>query len=120
MKNKSQTVRIPAGCLWKAPHSMAQDSKGKKIHMCWPLLEEKKSWFADILSVLENGDTPRYVTYDNGKSTWHFKLSCYDGGEGWWYDWDMDRNIDQDETYRLYLPRELKYHPSYESTKEEA
>ena len=56
--------------------------------MCWPRIDEDMSWFEDVQSVLKAGDTPRYVTHQNGKFTWHFKLSCYHGGEGWWYDWD--------------------------------
>ena len=120
MKNKSQTVRIPNNCLWKAKTPMAQDSKGKKMHMCWPLLNKSKSWFTDVQSVLENGDTPRYVTYDNGKTTWHFVLSCYHGDEGWWYDWDTERNKDLDVSYRLFIPRELKHHPDYDSIIKEA
>ena len=117
MKNKSQTVRIPRGCLWKASSPMAQDSSGKKLYMCWPRLDKDMSWFKDVQSVLEAGDTPRYVTHQNGKFTWHFKLSCYHGAEGWWYDWDSERSAQRTETYRMFIPREMKYHPDFKPTK---
>ena len=113
MKNKSQTVRIPRGCLWKAPSPMAQDASGKKTYMCWPRLEDDLSWFKDVQAVLNAGDTPRYVTHQNGKSTWHFKLSCYHGGEGWWYEWDDERSVQRAESYRMFIPSELKFHPNY-------
>mgnify|MGYP005632306069 FL=1 len=113
MKNKSQTVRIPKGCLWKASWPCAQDSTGKKMYMCWPRIGEDMSWFKDVQDVLNAGDTPRYVTHQNGKLTWHFKLSCYHGGEGWWYDWDVERSADRTKTYRLFVPRTLQDHPDY-------
>ena len=115
MKNKSQTVRIPRGCLWKASWSCAQDSKGKKMYMCWPRIGDNMSWFKDVQDILNTGDTPRYVTHQNGKITWHFKLSCYHGGEGWWYEWDSERSMPRDETYRLIIPRTLKDHPDYKA-----
>lgn len=116
MKNKSQTVRIPRGCLWKAPSPMAQDSAGKKMYMCWPQMDDT-AWFKDVQSVLEAGDTPRYVTHQHGKFTWHFKLSCYHGEEGWWYDWDSERSTNRTESYRMFIPRELKYHPDFKPAK---
>ena len=112
MKNKSQTVRIPRGCLWKSRHSMASDASGKKMYMCWPSLKDL-SWLQDVKDVQANGDTPRFVTHQNGRFTWHFKLSCYDADEGWWYDWDASRSIDRSETYRLFIPSKLEYHPDY-------
>ena len=112
MKNKSQTVRIPRGCLWKAPSPMAEDSTGKKMYMCWPSLEDL-SWLQDVKDVVANDGTPRYVTHQNGRFTWHFKLSCYHGGEGWWYDWDSDRSIERSETYRLFIPSDITNHPDY-------
>ena len=116
MKNKSHTVQIPKVCLWKAPSPMAQDSSGNKLYMCWPLMDDM-SWFKDVKSVLKAGDTPKYVTHQNGKLTWHFKLSCYHGEEGWWYDWDSERSAPRAETYRMYIPREIKYHPDFKPTK---
>lgn len=113
MKNKSQTVRIPRGCLWVAPSPMAQDASGKKMYMCWPQLHDK-AWFKDVQDVLNAGDTPRYVTHQNGKFTWHFKLSCYHGGDGWWYDWDSERSAPRGETYRLFIPRSIQQHPDFE------
>ena len=113
MKNKSQTVRIPRGCLWKAPSPMAQSASGQKMYMCWPRLEGNLSWFQDVQDVLNAGDTPRYVTHQNGKITWHFKLSCYHGDEGWWYEWDSKRSMPRTNTYRLFIPRTLKDHPDY-------
>ena len=117
MKNKSQTVRIPKGCLWKASTPMAQDSSGKKMYMCWPRITDDMSWYKDVQSVLEAGDTPRYVTYQNRKFTWHFKLSCYHGGEGWWYDWDDERSTPRGETYRMFIPRHIQHHPDFKGDK---
>lgn len=112
MKNKSQTVRIPRGCLWKSPYSMASNAAGQKMHMCWPTLEDM-SWLQDVKDVLANGDTPRFVTHQNGKFTWHFKLSCYHADEGWWYDWDAERSAPRTNTYRLFIPSKLEHHPNY-------
>ena len=117
MKNKSKTVRIPKGCLWKSPHPFAQDATGKKTHMCWPILKDK-SWMKDVKDILEAGDTPTYVTHQCGKFTWHFKLSCYHGGEGWWYEWDTERNVQRLETYRMFIPRTIQDHPNYKAKSE--
>ena len=114
MKNKSQTVRIPRGKLWIAPNSMATDSKGMKTYMCWPSIDDL-TWLQDVKDVQANGDTPRFVTHPNGKFTWHFKLACYHGAEGWWYDWDADRSAPRPETYRLFIPSSIEHHPDYET-----
>ena len=97
---------------------MASDVTGKKMYMCWPSLKDL-SWLQDVKDVLANGDTPRFVTHPNGKFTWHFKLSCYDSDEGWWYDWDSERSVDRTETYRMFIPSKLEYHPDYEPIKKE-
>ena len=112
MKNKSKTVRIPCGGLWKSPYPFAEDATGKKTHMCWPTLENT-SWLQEVKDIVTTGDTPTYVTHQNGKSTWHFKLSCYHGGEGWWYEWDDERSAQSPESYRMFIPSELKFHPNY-------
>ena len=112
MKNKSQTVRIPRGCLWKSPHAMASNASGQKMYMCWPSLKDL-SWLQDVKDVQANGDTPRFVTHQNGKFTWHFRLSCYHSDEGWWYDWDSERSVQRTETYRMFIPSKLEYHPDY-------
>ena len=113
MKNKSQTVRIPRGGLWKAPSSMSTDAKGKKTYMCWPSINDL-AWLQDVKDIQANGDTPRYVTHPNGKFTWHFVLDCYHGDEGWWYRWDNDRNANRGEEYRMFIPSKIEFHPDYE------
>ena len=118
MKNKSQTVRIPRGCLWKSPTSVGQEATGRKVHLCWPTLKDL-AWFEDVKSILESGGTPRYVTHPNGRLTWHFKLSCYHGDEGWWFQWDDERSARRAETYRMFIPSQLKFHPDYEQSIEE-
>jgi len=114
MKNKSQTVRIEKGNLYKNMSPLAKNSKGEKTYLCWPRLESL-AWFKDVKDVLKAGDTPRWVTHQNGKFTWHWKLSCYHGDEGWWYDWDDARNTNRGERFRLFIPSKLEFHPDYEA-----
>lgn len=118
MKNKSQTIRVTRGKLWKAESPMSQDSKGKKTYMCWPSLSDM-AWYEDLQSILESGDTPRYVTHQNGRFTWHFIRDCWHGDEGWWYRWDTERSIDRTESYRMFIPSKIEFHPDYVAKSEE-
>lgn len=115
-KNKSQTIRIPRGQLWKAPTSFAVDAKGTKTHLCWPRIDNP-DWLKDLHDVLEAGDTPRFVTHQNGKFTWHFIRDCWHGDEGWYYQWDTERNARRAEQYRLFIPSKLEFHPDYKGGK---
>jgi len=112
MKNKSQTIRITRGFLWKSESPMSSNTAGRLTFMCWPSLEDM-AWYRELQDVIEAGDTPRYVTHQVGKSTWHFVRECWHGAEGWWYRWDDERNDDRDEQYRMFVPSELKFHPDY-------
>ena len=119
MKNKSQTIRIPRGCLWTGPSPMSQDANGKKTFMCWPTLDDM-SWYEDLQSILTSGDSPRYITHPNGKFTWHFIRDCWHGDEGWWYRWDNERSVNRLEEYRMFIPSKIEFHPDYEQNTEEA
>lgn len=112
MKNKSQTIRVTRGFLWKAESPMSIDADGVKTHLCWPSLEDM-AWYKQLQDILAAGDTPRYVTHQNGKFTWHFIRDCWHGDEGWWYRWDTDRSANRPERYRMFIPSELKFHPDY-------
>ena len=112
LPRNNDSVTVQPGHMWISDHSCASDKTGKKTHMCWPQLSDM-SWLEDVKGFEERGETPRTVRYKVGKSIWYFKLACYHGDEGWWYDFDLDRSIQRVRHYRLFIPRTLQDHPDY-------
>ncbi len=113
LKRKPGVVSIQPGHMYINEHPMASDSNGKKMHMCWPKLSDL-TWLEDVRDMIAKGEHPTRVQYLNGKFLWWFKLSCYHGGEGWWFEWDEESNVQRARTYRLYIPNDLQFHPDYE------
>ena len=112
LQRDPSTITVQPGHMWISEHSCAQDKDGKKTHMCWPKLTDL-TWLEDVKDFVSREETPTRVQFRNGKFVWHFKLACYHGGEGWWYDFDLDRSVPRVRNYRLFIPRTLQDHPDY-------
>ena len=117
LRRNNEAVTVQPGHMWISEHSCASHKNGKKTHMCWPELTDM-TWLQDVKAFESRGETPRSVRYKVGKSVWYFKLACYHGGEGWWYNFDTDRSASRARDYRLFIPRTLEDHPDYESSVE--
>ena len=113
LPRNDESITIQPGGMYFNYHPMASDSEGKKVLMCWPTLDNLE-WLEDVKSFDERAETPTTVRYKNGKFVWFFKLACYHGGDGWWFNFDSDRSIRRAQNYRLIIPRTLQDHPDYE------
>ena len=104
-------VTIPEGALWIAESAGMIDSKGIKTRLAWPTLDNI-SWFDDVLRFTNAEDNPRYVVGKVDKKKLHWKLACYTE-DGWWFSHDKDRSGKVEYETRLFIPRELQFHPDY-------
>ncbi len=102
-------VRIPKDALWMSEYSSSIDAKGNKTHLGWPTLDNT-SWFDDVRRFTNQGDNPRYVVHESKGIKRHWKLACYTE-DGWWFSHDEERSSDVEFHTRLFIPRELQYHP---------
>ena len=109
-------VAIPEEALWIAESAGMIDSKGIKTRLAWPTLDNT-SWFDDVLRFTKADDNPRYVVGKVGKKKLHWKLSCYTE-DGWWFSHDKERSSKVEYETRLFIPRELQFHPDYKPTKQ--
>lgn len=107
-------VTIQTGHLYTNPTAVASDSKGKKTYICWPELSNM-AWLRDVKRITSKAPAPYTARYKNDNTFWYFKLSCYHGSDGWWYDFDEDECGVQEESYRLFIPSKLEFHPDYKA-----
>ena len=103
-------VRIPKDALWMSEYSSSIDAKGNKTHLAWPTLDNT-SWFDDVRRFTNQNDNPRYVVHESKGIKRHWKLACYTE-DGWWFSHDEERSSDVEFHTRLFIPRELQYHPN--------
>ena len=109
----NNNITISTGHLYINEHPFASDAHGRKTVMCWPE-DTNLSWLDQVIQVLAQGGNPNTAEYKTETAeTLHFKLSCYHGGDGWWFDLD-DTQSDQELNYRLFIPAALEFHPNHE------
>jgi len=109
-------VRIPEDNLWVATNPAITDVKGIKTHLAWPTLDNI-SWFTEVCRFTKEGGSPQYIVHKAGKKKLHWKLACYTE-DGWWYSHDRERSSKVEYETRLFIPRELKFHPDFKAKKE--
>jgi hypothetical protein len=114
-KKLSDIVRIPEDGLWIAQTACMVDFKGVMTHLSWPTLNNT-SWFDDILRYLNEKNDPKHAVHESNGIKRHWKMVNYTE-DGWWYRHDRARSSKVEYETRLFIPRELQFHPDYKVKK---
>jgi len=114
-KKLSNIIRIPEDALWIAQFAIMKDVKGVKTHLSWPALNNT-SWFDDVLRLLNEKSNPKYAVYESSgiKRCWR-RVSYTE--DGWWFVHDLDQSSKVEYETKLFIPRELQFHPDYKIKK---